>query len=347
MNVLLHGKSSVRPGTGPYTYLNLLIRSLDDRCTFGEYSNRSPDTQDWDLIHVLDMKQLPRKFFKNVSLPVILDLHDTYWLEKVPYPCPDRWGRLWLARRRRKSYPILMSQASRIVVHSRFVFRTLRDWLPVDQRAKLIQVPYAVMIPDHIPAKTTAGNHRILFAGRDLFRKGFPTLIEAVDLLLKRMSRLELAVVGDEYRHSMSWAKRRCRGLPVSFLGALSPADLRREILASKVVVLSSYTEAFGIILLEAQALGVPVIGTRVGGIPETMAEKETGLLVPPYDSGALADCLEESLTNPERLRMMGEFGREWVAKKFSPDQMANALMELYQSVSEARRSRTPADLST
>jgi len=113
------------------------------------------------------------------------------------------------------------------------------------------------------------------------------------------------------------------------------------------VVVLSSYTEAFGIILLEAQALGVPVIGTRVGGIPETMAEKETGLLVPPYDSGALADCLEESLTNPERLRMMGEFGREWVAKKFSPDQMANALMELYQSVSEARRSRTPADLST
>jgi|GEM_PF-789352 len=347
MRVLLHGKSAARPGTGPYTYLNLLIRSLDDRCTFGEYSNRSPDTQDWDLIHVLDMKQLPRKFFKDMSLPVILDLHDTYWLEKVPYPCPDRWGRLWLARRRRKLYPNLISQASRIVVHSRFVFRTLRDWLPADQGAKLVQVPYAVMIPDQIPRKVSTGNHRIMFAGRDLFRKGFPTLVEAINLLLKRIPMVELVVVGDEYRHSLSWAKRRCRGLPVTFLGPLSPEELQREILRSDVVVLPSYTEAFGIILLEAQALGVPVIGTRVGGIPETMAEKETGLLVPPYDSGALADCLEESLMHPDRLHMMGELGREWIAKKFHPNQMADALLSVYNSVSETKGSRTPADLST
>jgi glycosyltransferase involved in cell wall biosynthesis len=345
VNVLLYGRSATHRGTGPDTYSNLLISALAGRCTLGEFKSGPQSLQNWDMVHILDMKQVTLKGFKEIPLPVVLDVHDTYWLEQVPYSCPDRWGRLWLARRRSRLYPKLMSRASRIVVHSQFVYRTLRSYLPADQKGKLAVVPYAVSISESTIQTPNPHRPRILYAGRDLFRKGFPTLIEAFNLLVKRMTSSELIVVGDEYRHSLRWAKKRCRGLPVTFMGGLTPVDLHREISKADIVVLPSYTEAFGIILLEAQALGIPVIGTRVGGIPETMAEKETGILVPPFDHGALADAMEELLTDPGRRQIMGGQGREWVAKKFSSTQMANALFDVYRSVADSKHAGAPAGL--
>jgi glycosyltransferase involved in cell wall biosynthesis len=337
LNVLLYGRSATHRGTGPDTYSSLLIGELAGRCTLGEFKGGPQPLQNWDLLHVLDIKHVPRKLFKEIPIPIVLDIHDTYWLENVPYSCSDRWARLWLARRRRKSYPKLMSKASRIVVHSRFVFKTLRNWLPPEQQGKLALVPYAVAVSQQAVAATESHGPRILFAGRDLFRKGFSTLIDAFNLLLKKTSNAELVVVGDEYRHSLRWAKKRCRRLPVRFLGGLSPKELHQEIIQADVVVLPSYTEAFGIVLLEAQALGIPVIGTRVGGIPETMAEKETGMLVPPFDPGALADAMRQLLTDPGKRQIMGGQGTEWVAKKFSPSQMADTLFDVYQSVTGAK----------
>jgi glycosyltransferase involved in cell wall biosynthesis len=346
MNVLLYGRSATHRGTGPDTYSGLLINALASRCTLGEYKGGPQSIQDWNLVHVLDMKQVPWKFLNETSLPVVLDVHDTYWLEKVPYSCPDRWARSWLARRRRKLYPKLMSRASRIVVHSRSVLKTLKNYLPADQKGKLALVPYAVAVSNDMPTALGPHRPRILYAGRDLFRKGFPTLIEAFNLLKKRIPSTELIVVGNEYRHSLRWAKKRSQGLAVTFMGGLSPKDLHQEILKADTVVLPSYTEAFGIVLLEAQALGIPVIGTRVGGIPETMAERETGILVPPFDPGALADAMEELLTDPGRRQIMGGQGKEWVAKKFSTMQMANALFDVYRSVADSKRAGTTAGVS-
>ena len=335
MNILLYGRSATHRGTGPDTYSNYLISALAGKCTLGEYAQGVPQETDWDLVHVLDMKHVTRGFLKETTLPVVMDVHDTYWLEKVAYPCQDRWVRIWLNRRRRRQYPRILARASRIVVHSRYVSRTLREYLPIGQKDRVVYVPYAMTVSEPSPDRPIKNTSRILFAGRDLFRKGFPTFVDAFSLLLKRMPKVELSVVGQEYYHSLRWARRRCQGLPVTFLGGLNPTDLHKEILRSDVVVLPSYTEAFGIILIEAQALGIPVIGTRVGGIPETMAENDTGLLVPPYDPGALADAMEKLLKDPNRRRMMGEQGREWIKKKYSHALMAESLLEVYESVAK------------
>ncbi len=333
MNILLSGRSATHRGIGPDTYARQLIGALSDQCRLGEYSKKAVDWGQWDVLHVLDMKQAPLGLMKSAPIPVVLDVHDTYWLERVGYRCPDRWARMWLHWRRRRKYPKLLARVSAIVVHSQFVSAVLREYLPEDLKDRVRVVPYAVSVFEDADKLTTSHSPRILYVGRDFFRKGFPTLVDALDILLMQVPDVQLAVVGQEYQHSKRWAMRRCKGLPVTFFGGLSPEELHREIRKSDLVVLPSHTEAFGIVLLEAQALGVPVVGSDVGGIPETMDVGKSGLVAPAGDAEAIAGVLEELLTNPGRRQEMGHCGKVWVRDNFSPQIMGSALIEVYQSI--------------
>ena len=82
--------------------------------------------------------------------------------------------------------------------------------------------------------------------------------------------------------------------------------------------VLPSLYEPFGMVLLEAMAHGLPCIGTKVGAMPEIIADGETGLLVPPVDASALADALERLLTNHDVRRRMGLAGRSRLEEQFT-----------------------------
>ena len=341
MNVLLYGRSAVHRGVGPDTYSSQLIGALAGKCTIGEYTSGISPSGDWDVLHVLDMKDVSRKQLPDKGLPVVMDVHDTYWMEEVGYPSPDRLVRKWLNRKRRKLYPVLLDNAARIVVHSHYVYKVLRQGFSGDHKDKVIYVPYSITLPEVSSESANINSSRILFAGRDFFRKGFPTLIEAFRLLLGRMPQAELAVVGQEYAHSLRWAKRKCRNLPVKFLGGLSRSDLHKQIIQSALVVLPSYTEAFGIVLIEAQGLGVPVNGTNIGGIPETMVDGQTGMLVPPYDAGELAGAMETLLKDPGRRCNMGKEGIEWVRRKYSNQKMAEAMMTAYHGAVDAVTSET------
>ena len=336
MNILLHGRSNTHRGVGPDTYTNQLISALSGQYTLGEFVGKNQSWQEWDVFHVLDMKHVSYKVLKECPIPIVIDVHDTYWLEKINYPCPDRWLRIWLNHRRRKRYPKLLFQATKIIVHSQYARNALCDYLSNEHRHKVTLVPYAVTVSESPTENILPHPPKILFVGRDLFRKGFPTLIDALELLLKHQVDVQLRVVGQEYYHSLHWAQRRCRKLPVSFLGGLNPNDLHHQILQSDLVVLPSYTEAFGIVLLEAQALGIPVVGSKVGGIPETMDDGHTGILVPPDDPIALADALETLLKDKSRCQQMGVQGKSWVLKHYPQSQMANALIEMYQSVTDS-----------
>ena len=333
MNVLLYGRSPTHRGIGPDTYTRQLIGALSDRCQLGEYSERAVDWGQGDVLHVLDMKHAPLDLMKSVPIPVVMDVHDTYWLEKVGYRCPDRWVRMWLHWRRRRKYPKLLAKASAIAVHSQFVSGVLRNYLPEDLKERVRVVPYAVSVSATAEEQTASHSPRIMYVGRDFFRKGFPTLVDALEILLTREPDVQLGVVGQEYQHSKRWAMRRCKGLPVTFFGGLSPEDLHREIRKSDVVVLPSNTEAFGIVLLEAQVLGVPVVGSDVGGIPETMDVGKSGIVTSVGDAEALASAFEELLIDPGRRQTMGNHGKAWVQDHFSPQIMGSTLMKVYQSI--------------
>lgn len=106
------------------------------------------------------------------------------------------------------------------------------------------------------------------------------------------------------------------------FLDNVAPLLKRAD-----VVVVPSLAEPLGMTQIEALALGVPVLASRVGGIPETVAHEQTGLLVPPGDVDAWEAALRQALVQPERLRAMADRGRHDVRQRFSIETNLTCLM--------------------
>lgn len=167
--------------------------------------------------------------------------------------------------------------------------------------------------------------------------KGHRVLFDALSGVLPHAGPLTVLLAGEgPHRKQLESAVRR-RGLDsvVKFLGRRH--DIAELISLSSVVVLPSLAESFGFAALEAMSLGRPVIAARTGGIPEVVAEEQTGLLVPAEDSNALALALSRVLKDREWARALGEEGRKR-AGLFSAERM----MRGYESVYEGLRSPKP-----
>jgi D-inositol-3-phosphate glycosyltransferase len=116
----------------------------------------------------------------------------------------------------------------------------------------------------------------------------------------------------------------------VRFAGRRQPDELHLWYAAADVAVTTPWYEPFGLTPLEAMACGVPVIGSCVGGIAFTIADGETGYLVPPRDPEALCDRLDVVLRDPEQRLLMGQAGRARVLHAFTWQQVATRTAELY-----------------
>jgi len=107
----------------------------------------------------------------------------------------------------------------------------------------------------------------------------------------------------------------------------------------SSVVALPSLAESFGFSLLDAMSLGKPVVASITGGMPELVADGETGLLVPAADSSALADAICRIILDPDAGRAMGKAGRLRAAS-FSFERMIKGYEQIYQEIIERRLKR-------
>jgi glycosyltransferase involved in cell wall biosynthesis len=109
--------------------------------------------------------------------------------------------------------------------------------------------------------------------------------------------------------------------------------DVDRRYAEFDVVVLPSLAEGLPLVLLEALAHARPVIATPVGGTPELVVNGETGLLVPPGDSKALAEAVRRLLDDPGLGRRLGEAGRELVRRRYSAERQAERILAIYEEV--------------
>ncbi len=109
--------------------------------------------------------------------------------------------------------------------------------------------------------------------------------------------------------------------------------DAARVVAAADVLALPSWTEGLPLVVLEAMALGRPVVATAVGGTPELVADGETGLLVPPRDVAALTAALKRVLDDEGLRRRLGEAGRRRVAERFSSEAMTRDVLAVYDEV--------------
>jgi glycosyltransferase involved in cell wall biosynthesis len=180
----------------------------------------------------------------------------------------------------------------------------------------------------------------VLFVGRLHARqKGLEPLIEAF-ALLPRTLNARLRLVGEDWG-GLDPLLDRARELGVVnrvvATGPLPRADLLGELASADLLVVPSLFEPFGIVLLEAMAAGLPIVATRVGGIPEVVVDRQTALLVRPGASAELAAAMEAVLTDPSLAQNLGTEGRRRVTR-FAWPRLLPMYVALFRELADERR---------
>jgi len=125
----------------------------------------------------------------------------------------------------------------------------------------------------------------------------------------------------------------------VFVVSEMLPREEVRTVLTGALAFLCpSVYEPLGIVNLEAMACGTAVVASKTGGIPEVVADGETGLLVPPDEPEALAESINTLTRDPDRAKAMGAAGRERAATQFDWARIAGQTAELYQRVVDEHR---------
>lgn len=171
----------------------------------------------------------------------------------------------------------------------------------------------------------------VVSVGRLDRQKGFEYLVRAAVAVTRALPRACFWIVGDGALRPRLAHQIRELGLDgaVRLLG--HQRDVSGVMAAADLVVLSSLWEPLGNVLLEALAVGRPVVATRVGGVPEIVREGETGHLVAPGDPDALARAIVGVLADPGGAARLGERGRQHVARQFNIRDIAAQTAALYR----------------
>ncbi len=176
--------------------------------------------------------------------------------------------------------------------------------------------------------------NRLVCVGRLSEQKGQLLLLEALGRLAAEGIPFEMVLAGDGPMRGTveQQIKRLGLGGRVRVTGWLSNHAVRQEILAARVLVLPSFAEGLPVVLMEALALGRPVLTTAIAGIPELVENGVNGWLVPAGSVDALADGLRQALqTSVERLAQMGKAGTVRVAAMHDAQREAARLAELFE----------------
>jgi glycosyltransferase involved in cell wall biosynthesis len=282
-----------------------------------------------DLIHVQSRNAAPQGGWlaRHLLRPYVLTVHD--------YMQPRQ--SLWIDR----------AWCRRIIAVSESVKADLlaRTGLPSDLVTVIhsgvdCEVPADqpdVLPPGRVPVIGTAGPLEAV--------KGFPFFLGAAARVLAAGRDVEFVIAGagPEEENLRRLTRELQIAEHVTFIPNLS--DFAEALHAMDIFCLPSLQQGIGTIMLEAMALGRPVIGTRVGGVYRVIRDNETGLLVPPSDSLHLAERMLELLDDPQRARSIGAAAQAEVRQEFSVERMVEQTAALYRTVLEesATRSATPS----
>jgi len=188
----------------------------------------------------------------------------------------------------------------------------------------------------------------VLYAGVLVPLKGVHHLINAFAVISARFVGAQLVIAGEtqnkgyaaELRKLM--AKLNLTGR-VYFTGPVPQSELARRMAEASVLVLPSQSEGFGRVVLEAMAAGTPVIGSRVGGIPELIEDGVRGFLVPPGDEAALAEKISWLFGHRDQARAMGQAAHIFAAQLFSTARYLQGYRDIFAMVEPTSEQREHA----
>jgi len=249
------------------------------------------------------------------------------WLRLMAYWLLDQpWRRLALSR------------ADLVIGVNHRILKMFPERLVARQRARVIYNTYPPELTVPTGAEAAEARTRysigegplVLYAGKLSPGKGTGVFLEALDAIRAKVPGVRFALAGKG-----EWPVPETPD--VHGLGSIRQPDLFALYMAADVVVVPSiWEEPLSRVILEAMALGRPVVATRVGGSPEQVEDGVTGLLVPKGDAPALAGAVADLLLDPERRRKMGEAARRRAATVFGEERVVTALLDAYRGAGVA-----------
>ncbi|PPT07279.1 glycosyl transferase group 1 [Geitlerinema sp. FC II] len=185
----------------------------------------------------------------------------------------------------------------------------------------------------------------VLFVGRLTEKKGLEDLIAAMARVQTETPEAKLVVIGDGVLRETLERQAKDSLKNYEFLGVQPQSEVKAWMNRSRVLATPSVTAADGDteglpnVVLEAQAMSLPVVATLHAGIPEAVLHEETGFLVPERDRSGLAKYIVKLLQHPELWQSFSEKGREWVCQSFDRDRQTRVLETVYETVLERANS--------
>jgi glycosyltransferase involved in cell wall biosynthesis len=222
---------------------------------------------------------------------------------------------------------IFLSRFGAAVAPSRALARFLVDCGMPSHRLHVIA--HGIEVEAAEPRGESAGGPTVVGVASNLeHEKGIDVLIEACALARQP---LRLIVLGDGARRGELERLAAERGVDAEFAGHV--VDVRRRLARFDLFALPSRAENFPVALLEAMSAALPVVATRVGGVPEIVSDRETGLLVEPESPASLATALDALAADETGRHRMGAAGLRRVSAEFTADRMASRMLALYESL--------------
>jgi glycosyltransferase involved in cell wall biosynthesis len=307
-----------------------------------------------DIVHILNLSHFaPIVRALNPKTRIVLHMHAE-----------------WLTRLEKHSIERRLESVDRIISCSDFVTDQIRFAFP--QFASRCATVYNGVDVEHFSPNCRRaepdGSKRLLYVGGVAPHKGLHVLLDALPGILKRHPQARLDIVGPPSKLPLDWLptlgdparmadllrfydekgyvahlKEQIARLgledSVVFWDAVTRDELARRYREADVFVFPSlWNELFGMPTAEAMSSGVPVVASRIAGLPEVVQDGVTGLLVPPGNSSALADAVIRLLDDSDLRIAMGAAGRQRVLQNFTWDKIAQAMMRHYDELTVAER---------
>jgi glycosyltransferase involved in cell wall biosynthesis len=230
----------------------------------------------------------------------------------------------------------LVDTARGVVTVSDYAKKFLQERLP-ERADRFSRIYNGLNLAEFGRADFSSAPPLILAVGRLIAKKGLADLIHACGLIAERGKSFRCDIIGegpleDELRGQIERLNLQNR---VALSGAKPQREIRQRLAAANVLVLPSIIDPDGgmdnlpTVIMEAMATGLPVVSTRIGGIPEMMVENETGFLVEPGDAAALADAIEKVIDDRLLAQRLGQGGCERAQEFFSIDKNVRQLCAL------------------
>jgi glycosyltransferase involved in cell wall biosynthesis len=274
-------------------------------------------------------------------------------LFRIPLVLNFHGAELLLIRKKKWVKPLLkfaIGQAQAVFANSSFTAGKIKALRNVDVEWS----PYGTTLETgEISAEPTQAPHpvngkfKILFVGRHIERKGICYLIEAAKYLPRDQFEIRIVGVGDitdKLKAQAAEVSTTPDAANIIFTGKLSPEELANEYKTANVFTLPAIvdskgdTEGLGVVLIEAMELGLPVVASNVGGIPDVVVDGVSGILVPEKNPEALASAYKRLAAEPELQKQLLEGARKRIDECFNWSKIVERQIAVYEKIKSKKK---------